>query len=80
MATHAGHKDIILVLILKADRASEHVLRGAARGALGGSVLRSWGQHAGPVQIWRRPRVADIEHLGDACVVKSSFGTCKEHS
>lgn len=83
MATHAGHENIILVLILKADGASEHVilvLRGAARRALRGSFLCPWAQHAGPVQIWGCPRVADIEHLGDPCVVTPSFGTCKECS
>ena len=66
MTTHASHKHIIPVQILKADRASEHVvlvLLGAARGALS----RALSKHAWPVKLWGCPWVADIEHLRDTC-------------
>jgi len=69
MPAHASHKHIILAQIFKADRTPEHavlVTLGAARSALCGRGL--WGpQHAGPVQVGGRPRVADIEHLWHSC-------------
>jgi len=51
MPTHAGHKHIILVQILKADWASEHVVLvplGAASSALSGTALCPW-------RPWRYP-------------------------
>ena len=79
MPTHAGHKHIILVQIFETDWASEHAVLvplGAARSALGGTALCPWcpwryPKHARPVQIWRRTRVADIEHLWNACMTRA---------
>lgn len=72
MTTHARHKHIVPVQILKADGASEHAvlaLLGAAGTALGRAALRY--KHAGPVEFWGGTRVADIEHLRDTCTTEN---------